>query len=77
MYDKGAAVLHMLRYVVGDDDFFRILKEYYQEYKFELVTTDDFMNICERVYGKDLECTPMIGQVGLGESGGVLHYSAE
>jgi len=26
---------------------------------------------------KVLECTPMIGQKGLGESGGVLHYSVE
>ena len=26
---------------------------------------------------ESMECTPMIGQVGLGESGGVLYYSAE
>ena len=26
---------------------------------------------------KLVECTPMIGQVGLGKSGGVLYYSAE
>lgn len=55
VYNKGAAVLHMLRYVVGNEDFFKILREYHKEYKFELVTTEDFIKVCERVHGKDLD----------------------
>lgn len=55
VYKKGPAILHMLRYVVGDENFFEILREYYEEYKFKLVTTYDFIGICEKVYGEDLD----------------------
>jgi hypothetical protein len=54
VYQKGAAVLHMLRYVVGDENFFNILRKYYEEYRFKLVKTEGFIGICEEVYGKDL-----------------------
>lgn len=55
VYKKGAAILNMLRYVVGDENFFKILREYHKEYKFELLTTEDFIKVCERVHGKDLD----------------------
>lgn len=54
-YDKGAWVLHMLRGVTGDTLFFKILKEYYSEYKFKNASTYDFKNVCETVYGKSLD----------------------
>ena len=34
---KGAAVVHMLRYVVGDDKFFQILKDFPKEYAWKSV----------------------------------------
>lgn len=54
VYDKGAWVLHMLRWEVGDEIFFKILKEYFKKYKYLNASTDDFQNVCEEVSGKNL-----------------------
>jgi len=56
-YNKGGVVLHMLRGVVGDDNFFRTLKEYLVEpsLAFNAATTEDFQKVAERVYGQSLE----------------------
>ena len=55
VYDKGGWVLHMLRWEVGDSTFFKILREYYEEYKYKSASTNDFENVCESVSGKDLK----------------------
>jgi len=54
IYDKGAWVLHMLRHEVGDSKFFKILRDYFEEFKYKSASTEDFINVCERVSGKDL-----------------------
>jgi aminopeptidase N len=54
-YQKAAWVLHMLRFVVGDDNFWKILKKYTQDYAYAIATTEDFQNACEQVYGAGLE----------------------
>jgi len=54
IYDKGAWVLHMLRWEVGDSSFFRILRNYFEGYKYKSASTNDFKNVCEEVSGKDL-----------------------
>ena len=54
VYDKGAWVLHMLRWEVGDSTFFKILRNYFEMYKYKSASTDDFKNICEEVSGKNL-----------------------
>ncbi len=54
IYDKGAWVLHMLRWEVGDSSFFRILRNYFEEYKYKSASTSDFKKICEEISGKDL-----------------------
>lgn len=56
VYDKGAWVLHMLRHVVGDSAFFRILRNYYSDprYAHNSALTEDFQALCEDVYGKSL-----------------------
>jgi hypothetical protein len=41
VYNKGAAVLHMLRRLVGDDTFFASLRRFYGEHLFEKADTDD------------------------------------
>ncbi|HXK05960.1 MAG TPA: M1 family aminopeptidase [Verrucomicrobiae bacterium] len=51
---KGAAVLGMLRYVIGDDNFFKALKAYAQEYPWKTANTDDFRKVVEKVAGQDL-----------------------
>ena len=51
---KGASVLGMLRYVVGDDVFFKSLKAYAEQYPWKSVNTDDFRKVVEKVSGQDL-----------------------
>ncbi|PWU10098.1 MAG: peptidase M1 [Terriglobia bacterium] len=51
---KGAAVLNMLRYVMGDDKFFQALKTYAQQFAWKSASTDDFRKVAETVAGQDL-----------------------
>jgi hypothetical protein len=51
---KGAAVLNMLRYVVGDDKFFAGLKAYTQQFAWKSASTDDFRKVMETASGQDL-----------------------
>lgn len=55
IYDKGAWVLHMLRFEIGDENFFNALRKYYQIYKYSNASTEDFKNICEKISGKKLD----------------------
>jgi aminopeptidase N len=56
VYDKAAWVLHMLRHVVGDDEFFQILRAYCADprYRFAAAETNDFKGVCETRYGSSL-----------------------
>jgi len=54
VYNKGAAVLHMLRRFVGDEAFFRGLKRYYAENRFKKAGTDDLRQAMEAESGRDL-----------------------
>jgi aminopeptidase N len=53
-YQKGAWVLHMLRHEVGDSIFQKIIRSYYNGYKFVNADSKDFQRIAESVSGKDL-----------------------
>lgn len=55
VYDKGAWVLHALRYEIGDSSFFRSLRMYYDQYKYSNAATQDFQYICETVSGVNLK----------------------
>jgi len=57
VYDKGAWVLHMLRNVAGDKLFFDMLKAYGADpgLQYGTAATEDFQDICESVYGDDLD----------------------
>ncbi|MFH2035526.1 MAG: M1 family aminopeptidase, partial [Candidatus Zixiibacteriota bacterium] len=56
VYNKGAWVLHMLRNVVGDEEFIDILQAYYNSiHQYADATGEDFKNICESVTGLDLD----------------------
>jgi len=52
---KGAAVLHMLRGVIGDQKFFQTLKEYATRYAWKSASTEDFKKVAEKVSGQDLD----------------------
>ncbi len=54
IYDKGGWVLHMLRWETGDSAFFKILRKYFEKYKYSTASTEDFKNICEEISGKNL-----------------------
>ena len=47
VYNKSAAVLHMLRRLLGDDAFFRGLRRFYQEYRFRKAGSDDLRRAFE------------------------------
>ncbi len=51
---KGAAVMNMLRFVIGDDKFFKTLKDYAQQNVWKSVNTDDFKKVAEADSGQDL-----------------------
>ena len=55
-YRKGASVLHMLRGIVGDDKFFKILQTYVaSKNAYGNAVTEDFQAIAEQVYGQKLD----------------------
>ncbi len=56
-YAKGAVVLYMLRGIVGDSTFFKILKTYAADpkLKYGVATTRDFEADAEKVYGSSLK----------------------
>src|SRR3989339_646504 len=54
VYDKGAWVLHILRWEVGDSIFFDILKTYFEMYKYRSASTSDFIRVCENLSKRDL-----------------------
>jgi len=51
---KGAAIANMLRYLIGDDKFFEVLRDYAQQYVWKTANTDDFRAVVEKVTGKNL-----------------------
>lgn len=55
IYQKGAWVLHMLRGVMGDELFFKTLREYFERYKFKNADTKQFQALAEEIYGHDLQ----------------------
>lgn len=56
IYSKGAYTLHMLRGVVGDDDFFTAFLQYAQDpdFKYKNASTEDLQQVFENVSGIDL-----------------------
>jgi len=55
VYQRGALTLHALRLRVGDDDFFTILRQYYETYRDSNASTEDFIRIAEQVSGQELD----------------------
>lgn len=53
-YQKGSWILHMLRGVVGTDNFWEGIRSYYQKYQNGHACTLDFQREMEEASGKDL-----------------------
>ncbi len=54
VYDKGALVLHMLRRLVGDEEFFAGLRRFYDTWRFKKAGTDDLRQAMEAESGVSL-----------------------
>jgi hypothetical protein len=54
VYNKSAAVLHMLRRLVGDEPFFKGVRHFYSKSRFKKAGTEDFRAAMEAETGKPL-----------------------
>ncbi len=54
-YEKGACVLHMLRYVLGDDLWWKAIRHYVKKHAAQNVETADFKQAIEEATGKALD----------------------
>ena len=54
VYSRGAAVLHMLRFCLGDLQFWRTLNHYITKHRFQSVETTDFKVAIEEATGQNL-----------------------
>lgn len=53
-YEKGGWVLHMLRRQLGDEVFWKGMRQYYAQYNGGNADTEDLRKVMERASGKDL-----------------------
>ena len=51
---KGAAILNMLRHVVGDQNFMKGMHLFMDKYSWQSATTEDFRKVMEQVANQDL-----------------------
>lgn len=54
-YEKGASMLHQLRFHMGDSAFFAGVTEYLKAHAFSTADSHDFLNVMERTSGIALE----------------------
>jgi aminopeptidase N len=52
---KGAAVLNMLRSVIGNDNFNKLMSSFPQKYGWQSVSTVDFRKMAEQISGQNLQ----------------------
>jgi aminopeptidase N len=54
IYPRGASVLHMLRFILGDQLFWRAINHYITKHQFQCVETNDFKIAVEEATGQNL-----------------------
>ena len=52
--DKGAMILHMLRWVLGEDKYNKTMRDFATEYAGKSASMDDFKTVAEKNYGDQL-----------------------
>jgi tetratricopeptide (TPR) repeat protein len=52
--DKGAMILHMLRWVLGEDKYNKTMREFASQFAGKSASMDDFKTIAEKNYGDQL-----------------------
>ncbi len=53
-YAMGAVLLEQLKYIIGDDNFYKGMRRYYNTWKFKHPEPNDFIRIMEKVSGLQL-----------------------
>lgn len=54
VFNKGAMVFHMLRWVVGNEAFLKILRTMTREYAWKSVSTGEFRKLAEKISNQEL-----------------------
>jgi aminopeptidase N len=54
-YQKGAAVIHMMRWILGDRPFSRAISHFLHKHAFEPVDTNDFLTAVKEATGQNLD----------------------
>jgi aminopeptidase N len=54
VFDKGAMVFHMLRWVIGDEAFHKTLRSMAEEYAWKTVSAQEFQHLAEKASNKEL-----------------------
>ncbi len=54
VYNKGAMVFHMLRWVIGDDAFFATLRDMARQYAWNSISTAEFQKLAEQASRESL-----------------------
>jgi aminopeptidase N/predicted negative regulator of RcsB-dependent stress response len=52
--DKGAMILHMLRWLVGEPKYLKLMRDFSTKYAGKSASTDDFRTLAEEIYGQKL-----------------------
>jgi len=52
--DKGAMILHMLRWVLGEDKYLKTMREFFTQFSGKPASMDDFRAVAEKYYGDQL-----------------------
>jgi tetratricopeptide (TPR) repeat protein len=52
--DKGAMILHMLRWVLGEEKYLKTMRQFATDFAGKSATTDDFRAVAEKNYGDQL-----------------------
>ncbi len=73
VYNKGAMVLRMLNWLMGDAKYFELMHRLQEKYRFKICKLRDFKVEAERVYGASLDWFFNSWVYG----SGVPHYSVE
>ena len=53
-YSMGAVFLHQLKYIIGEENFYRGMRRYYHTWKFKHPEPNDFIRVMEKVSGMHL-----------------------
>ncbi len=54
-YNMGTVFLHQLKYIIGEENFYRGMRRYYNTWKFRHPEPNDFIRIMEKVSGMQLK----------------------